>query len=173
MCTLDNACGVIASLHATCNNLGPGKMELQAGPSPLTYLLSISPEDFITVQEQCKFVAAQGESAAAATQSDVKCPFGALVMISAGTLAEMDGTEQGSNIVAEECSDLLRSAVAGIHRRLSTVEIGESLSRMSPLISVGQVLQRREVPVHRKGLSRDLRQVALCVSRGGAVGFKT
>ena len=131
MCTLDNACGVIASLHATCNNLGPGKMELQAGSNPLTYLLSVSPEDFITVQEQCKFVAAQGESAAAATQSDVKCPFGALVMISAGMLAEMDGTEQGSNIVAEECSDLLRSAVAGIHRRLSTVEIGESLSRMS------------------------------------------
>ena len=124
MCTLDNACGVIASLHATCNNLGPGKMELQAGSSPLTYLLSISPEDFITVQEQCKFVAAQGESAAA-----VRC--GALVMISAGMLAEMDGTEQGSNIVAEECSDLLHCAVAGIHRRLSTVEIGESLSRMS------------------------------------------
>ena len=44
--------------------------------------------------------AAQGQSApaAAATQPDVKCHFGAVVMISARVLAELDGTKQGPNV---------------------------------------------------------------------------
>ena len=62
-------------------------------------------------------------------------------------------------------SDLLRSAVAGIHRRLSTVEISESLSRMSldrRFPSVG-FCTKGELPAHRKEWARALRQVALWV----------
>lgn len=96
--TLDTACGVIVGSRAIYNNLSPGKIELQPSSTLLTFISSVtpqsraaSPEEFITVQEQHRSFAAQGESAAAATQSDVKCSFGAFVMISAWIVAEMDG----------------------------------------------------------------------------------
>merc|ERR1712136_344460 len=136
--TLDNACGVIACLHAIYNNLGPGKIQLQADSNLLTYLSPVtsqspearaaSLEGFTAFQEQHKSFAAQGQSAAAATQSDVKCHFVAFVVNSAGML---DGTKQGPNVVAEGCSDVLRGTVAEIQRRLSAGEISESLSMMS------------------------------------------
>ena len=62
-------------------------------------------------------------------------------------------------------SDLLRSAVAGIHRRLSTVEISESLSRMS--------LDRRFPSVwvlHKRRATRTPQRMGTCPSSGCTVG---
>jgi len=140
---LDNACGVIACLHAILNNLGDSddKIRLAAnqtlsnfhqrtqGMTALERALAL--ESFAEFQEVHHEFAALGDSAQCEAQDDVKHHFTAFVVNSAGQLVEFDGLKQGPHVIAENCTDLLRGAVAEIQRRLADGEISESLSMIT------------------------------------------
>ena len=139
---LDNACGVIACIHAILNNLGEGANKIQLGDGVLKNYLdqnrtntpaerATSLETFTEFQQVHASKAALGESNQAAHQSEVKHHFIAFVVNSAGQLIELDGCKQGPNVVSENCADVLRGAVAEIQRRLGAQEISESLSMIT------------------------------------------
>jgi ubiquitin carboxyl-terminal hydrolase L3 len=142
--TLDNACGVIACLHAIFNNLEG--IPLEEGKTLLNYWSHVqdkTPEERATIlegfkafQEQHKAFASQGQSNLAQSQADVKCHYVAFVVNSKGQLVELDGTKQGPCVVAEDCQDVLRGSIAEVQQRLENGEISESLSMM--------VLSRKE-----------------------------
>ena len=146
---LDNACGVIACIHAILNNLGEGdnKITLAEGSVLSNYLNSVresTPEEratalenFTEFQNVHKLKAAQGQSDQPSEQSEIKHHFTAYVVNSAGQLIELDGCKNGPMVVKEGCNDVLRGAVAEIQRRLGAGEISESLS-MITLNAVGQ-----------------------------------
>lgn len=83
------------------------------------------------MQEEHKSFAQEGQSAVSETQDDVKHHFTAFVVNSAGQLIELDGLKKGPHVIAENCSDVMRGAVAEIQRRLAAEEISESLSVMT------------------------------------------
>ena len=74
---LDNACGVIACIHAVLNNIGEGKIQLEAGKPLTTFLDQVrdqtpeqratSLENFTEFQQVHKGFAAQGQSNQAET----------------------------------------------------------------------------------------------------------
>ena len=121
--TLDNACGVIACIHAILNNLGEGdnKIALTEGSVMSNFLNSVrssSPaeratalENFAEFQAVHREKASEGQSVQAGEQSDVKHHFTAFVVNSAGQLIELDGCKQGPYVVSEGCTDVLRGAV--------------------------------------------------------------
>lgn len=136
---LDNACGVIACLHAIYNN--PKQVELTEGKPLANYLSTVKDqsaadrattlEGFTEFQEAHKSFAAEGQSNLAQTQSDVKHHFIAFVKNEKGQLVELDGTKQGPLVVSETCDDVLRGSIAVIQKRLADGEISESLSMMT------------------------------------------
>ena len=123
---LDNACGVIACIHAILNNLGEGsnKIKLQDGLLLTNFFQrasSMSPEERAsTLESDAEFqavhgtYAAQGDSNAAESQSDVKHHYICYTVNSAGQLIELDGCKKGPVVVSEGCTDVLRGAVAEI-----------------------------------------------------------
>eukprot|EP00929_Paragymnodinium_shiwhaense_P115316 TRINITY_DN84080_c0_g1_i1.p1 TRINITY_DN84080_c0_g1~~TRINITY_DN84080_c0_g1_i1.p1 ORF type:complete len:245 (+),score=74.94 TRINITY_DN84080_c0_g1_i1:35-769(+) len=138
---LDNACGVIACIHAIANNRGAGKIELVEGKTLSDYLqkvASMSPaeratalEGFTAFQEEHKAHAAEGQSNQAQEQSEVRHHFVAFVVNSKGQLVELDGTKKGPHVVKEECSDVLRGTIEEMKKRLAAGEISESLSMIT------------------------------------------
>jgi len=139
--TLDNACGVIACLHAIFNNLSADKIDLVEGKTLKNFLSSVqssNPAERATALEQAtdfqsvhKGFASQGQSNLAGTQAEVKHHFVAFVINSEGQLIELDGTKKGPHVIAESCDDVLKGSVAEIQRRLADGEISESLSMMT------------------------------------------
>lgn len=136
---LDNACGIIACLHACLNNLDkialtPGSILegfyngcKDLGPEEkATYL-----ENATAFKEQHASAAEEGQSAQAEEQSDVRCHFVAFVLNSANQLVELDGTKVGPHVVAEGCTDVLRGTITEIQRRLAEGDISESLNMMT------------------------------------------
>lgn len=136
---LDNACGVIACLHAIYNNLN--SITLATGKPLATYFERVkdqTPEQRATTlegytefQAQHKAFASQGQSQLAATQDDVKHHYVAFVINAQGQLIELDGTKPGPVVITEQCDDVLRGSIAEIQKRLEKGEISESLSVMT------------------------------------------
>ena len=136
---LDNACGIIACLHACLNNLD--KIELTEGSILHSFqqaTANMSPEERATYlesandfKEQHASAASEGQSNFADSQDDVKHHFVAFIVNGAGQLVELDGTKQGPHVVSESCDDVLRGSIAEIQRRLGAGEISESLSMMT------------------------------------------
>ena len=136
---LDNACGIIACLHACLNNTD--KIELTPG-SILDRFYSgckdLSPAEKATYlenatefKEQHLAAAEEGQSTQAAEQDDVRHHFVAFVVNAKNQLVELDGTKVGPHIVAEDCTDVLRGTIAEIQRRLAEGDISESLNMMT------------------------------------------
>ena len=136
---LDNACGVIACLHAifNCQDV----ISLEEGKTLSTYLhtaLNQSPEERASTlenstdfQEVHKTFASQGQTTQASEQSDVKHHFVVFVVDKKGRLLELDGTKKGPLVVNEKCEDVLKGSVMEIQRRLAKQEISERLSMIT------------------------------------------
>ena len=136
--TLDNACGVIACLHAIFNNME--MICLEEDKTLANYWKGVqgkTPEErasilegFTSFQQKHKTFAAQGQSNLAESQSDVKCHYVAFVVNDKGQLVELDGTKKGPYVAAENCQDVLRGSIVEIQKRLEQGEISENLSMM-------------------------------------------
>jgi ubiquitin carboxyl-terminal hydrolase L3 len=137
--TLDNACGIIACLHAIFN--APETTMVAADsvldrfrqttrhetPAERCHALETN-DEFKTVH---KAFALQGQSQAITSdQSKVKHHYVAFV-VHDKRLLELDGTKQGPYIVSNDCSDVLRGTIAEIQQRLERGEITDQLSMMT------------------------------------------
>jgi len=136
---LDNACGVIACLHAIFNNME--LITLQEGKTLSNYLnkvLDKTPQERALIleestdfQKQHHTFAAQGQSNLAESQEDVKCHYVAFIINDKNQLVELDGTKvNGPNIIVENCQDVLRGTITEVQRRLEDGQISENLSMM-------------------------------------------
>ena len=137
--TLDNACGIIACIHAIFNcplvtldpstTLGAYKQRVE----------TFTPTDRKTALEQDtafqkahKKHAAKGQTAAVTSdQSKVKHHFIAYVLNSEGNLVELDGTKAGPVVIGDCDGDLLRGSIREVKGKLERGEISESLSMMT------------------------------------------
>jgi len=137
---LDNACGVIACLHAIYNNQDKiGTItENSILANHLAATKSLSPSERATAletnssfQQAHRSVAGEGESKIPENQSEVRHHFIAFVVDSQGRLLELDGTKVGPVVIAESCEDVLRGAAAEIRSRLASGAISESLNLMT------------------------------------------
>lgn len=136
--TLDNACGIIACIHAILNSVA----SLEVTPdSILGRFLSAgkiaSPMERCTLLEnnnEFKIVhkgfAARGQSQEITSgQNSVRHHFVAYV-IQNGKLVELDGTKCGP-VILGDCDDVLRGSIAEVKRKLDAGEISESLNMMT------------------------------------------
>ncbi|KAL7473627.1 hypothetical protein ACHAXS_014081 [Conticribra weissflogii] len=138
---LDNACGIIACLHAVFNStatsaeikhdtvLGKFKERTQ-NVTPLERCLAL--ENDTDFQRIHKNYASKGQSREIISdQSVVKHHFVAYVLSNEGNLVELDGTKAGPVIVGDCGGDVLRGSIKEIKGRLERGEISESLSMMT------------------------------------------
>jgi ubiquitin carboxyl-terminal hydrolase L3 len=137
--TLDNACGIIACLHATLNNLD--RVDLNADSilhNFYTKTKDLSPEERAAFLEtdnafktQHEAAAGEGQSGMSENQDAVKHHFIAYTVNRQQQLVEYDGTKRGPYVVAENCTDVLRGSIAEVQRKLAESEISESLCMMT------------------------------------------
>ena len=134
--SLDNACGIIACLHASLNapvDILPDSILDQfrkenANRTPAERCKSL--EENSGFKNIHKGFAMKGQSAAISSNQDkVKHHFVAFVVID-GKLIELDGTKKGPNVIGE-CADVLRGSIAEIQKRLANGEISDQLSMMT------------------------------------------
>eukprot|EP00352_Strombidinopsis_acuminata_P006259 CAMPEP_0176378178 /NCGR_PEP_ID=MMETSP0126-20121128/29419_1 /TAXON_ID=141414 ORGANISM="Strombidinopsis acuminatum, Strain SPMC142" /NCGR_SAMPLE_ID=MMETSP0126 /ASSEMBLY_ACC=CAM_ASM_000229 /LENGTH=230 /DNA_ID=CAMNT_0017740337 /DNA_START=37 /DNA_END=729 /DNA_ORIENTATION=+ len=136
---LDNACGVIACLHAILNSSDQVKLAEDSILGKLKESAkSMTPEERATAlenntefQNAHKSHASQGQSNQASEQSEVKHHFVAFAVNKNKQLVEFDGTKVGPLVIAENCEDVLMGSIKEIQRRLADGEISESLSMMT------------------------------------------
>lgn len=136
---LDNACGIIACLHAALNNLDQIALEKDSVLEKFQQRVQAkTPEERANelendkdFQQQHKGHAAQGQSNMAANQSEVKHHFVAFVVNKDKQLVELDGTKKGPLVIEEGCQDVLRASIKEIQKRLGAGDISESLSMMT------------------------------------------
>lgn len=135
--SLDNACGIIACLHASLNapvDILPDSVldkfqKENATKTPDERCVSL--EQNSGFKDIHKGFAMKGQSAAITSNQDkVKHHFVAFV-VNDGKLIELDGTKQGPNVIPGECEDVLRASIAEIQKRLAAGEISEQLSMMT------------------------------------------
>jgi ubiquitin carboxyl-terminal hydrolase L3 len=137
---LDNACGIIACLHALYNN--PAVVSDLADGSilanHLTSVLGLSPEARAAALESNTAMQAvhreranDGGSQIPQEQHEVKNHFVAFVVDDLKRLIELDGTKAGPVVVAEGCEDVLRGTIAEIQRRLAANEISDRLALLT------------------------------------------
>ena len=136
---LDNACGIIACLHAIFNcpviELEEASVlrrfrrrTLSATPSERCVALE-KDEEFQTAH---KSYASKGQSREITSgQEKVKHHFIAYVLNSEGKLVELDGTKSGPVVVGDCGGDLLRGSIKEVMGKLERGEISESLSMMT------------------------------------------
>lgn len=137
--TLDNACGIIACLHATLNNLD----NIDLSPDSILHNFYTSTKDMSPVERasflendnafktQHSVAAGEGQSSMMESQEQVKHHFVAYSVNRQGQLVEFDGTKRGPHVVAERCDDVLRGSIAEVQRKLTAGEISETLSMMT------------------------------------------
>ena len=134
--TLDNACGIIACLHASLNtpvDILPDsvldtfqKDNIDKTPAERCVAL----EENNGFKDLHKSFAMKGQSAAITSNQDkVKHHFVAFV-VKDGKLIELDGTKQGPNVIGD-CEDVLRGSIAEIQKRLAAGEISDQLNMMT------------------------------------------
>ena len=138
---LDNACGVIACLHAIFNSpvVSVDPKSVLGNYKHITE--SATPTERCTALEHdTEFKkahtthAAKGQSRAiTSNQSKVKHHFIAYVLSNDGKkLVELDGTKVGPVVVEEDINgDLLRGSIREVKGKLERGEISESLSMMT------------------------------------------
>jgi ubiquitin carboxyl-terminal hydrolase L3 len=134
--SLDNACGIIACLHASLNapvDILPESVldEFQkenAQKTPAERCVSLEQNNgFKNIH---RGFAMKGQSQAITSNQDkVKHHFVAFVVVD-GKLIELDGTKKGPNVVGD-CEDVLRGSIAEVQRRLQKGEISDQLSMMT------------------------------------------
>jgi ubiquitin carboxyl-terminal hydrolase L3 len=138
--TLDNACGIVACLHAVLN-----APSIDVDPTSVlgrfrSRTASSSPgERCAALEGDAEFRSAHGRHAsegqsAAITrdQSRVRHHFVAYVLDGGGNdLVELDGTKAGPVIVGGCGGDLLRGSIREVMGKLERGEISESLSMMT------------------------------------------
>ena len=137
---LDNACGIIACLHAVFNS-----PVVSVDPSSVLGKFRQDTEKS-TPAEKCKALeqntefqkihkknAAKGQSAAITSgQSKVVHHFIAYVLDKeGGELVELDGTKAGPVVVGNCGGDVLRGSIREVKGKLARGEISESLSMMT------------------------------------------
>jgi len=137
--TLDNACGIIACIHAIMNcplvtldpstTLGAYKQRVETfTPTERKTALELD----TAFQKAHKKHAARGQTAAVnSDQSKVKHHFIAYVLNNEGDLVELDGTKAGPVIIGKCDGDLLRGSIKEVKGKLERGEISESLSMMT------------------------------------------
>jgi len=137
---LDNACGIIACLHAIFNNME--RISLLEGKVLSNYFYTVEAktpheralilEDSTDFQEQHQLFANQGQSNLAESQSDIKCHYVAFVVNGKNQLVELDGMKpMGPNVISKEpCLDVLRGTITEIQRRLEDGHISQNLSML-------------------------------------------
>mmetsp|Transcript_47797 Transcript_47797/g.70746 ORF Transcript_47797/g.70746 Transcript_47797/m.70746 type:complete len:233 (+) Transcript_47797:115-813(+) len=134
--TLDNACGIIACIHAALN-------------TPVEFIQDSVLDKFAkankstTAEERCKSLenntefktlhagfASQGQSdPITSDQKKVSHHFIAFV-VKNGQLIELDGTKKGPHVIGP-CDDVLRGSIAEIQSRLAEGSISDRLSMMT------------------------------------------
>lgn len=138
--TLDNACGIIACLHAILNNDNDALKMIQ--PDSVLHKFQNTTEDQ-TPAERClalerdaqfqtfhKTFASKGQSKAiTSNQENVKHHFVAFI-VQNGFLLELDGTKKAPKVIGQ-CEDVLRGSIAEMQSRLQANEVTESLSMMT------------------------------------------
>ncbi|CAI2379283.1 unnamed protein product [Moneuplotes crassus] len=137
--TLDNACGIIACLHAIMNHTSDISLTADSildkfqketadktAEERATYL-----EEFKEFQEEHKSHASQGQTEAPTSSKKVLHHFVAFIMNSANQLVELDGTKDGPAVIQDDCEDLLKGVATELQRRLADGNITESLSMMA------------------------------------------
>lgn len=135
---LDNACGIIACLHAILNSsesmilpesvLDDFEKKTRAlSPSQRCKALQDN-QRFKTIHKNFSM---KGQSAAiTSNQSKVQHHFVAFVINKKGKLVELDGTKKGPYIIGD-CDDILRGSIAEIQKRLHRGEISYKMSMMT------------------------------------------
>lgn len=137
--TLDNACGIIACIHAIFNcplvtldpstTLGAYKQRVETF-TPTERKTAL--EQDTAFQQAHKKHAARGQTAAVnRDQNKVKHHFIAYVLNSEGELVELDGTKAGPVVIGKCNGDLLRGSIREVKGKLERGEISESLSMMT------------------------------------------
>lgn len=136
--SLDNACGIIACLHATLNTTAADMIlpdtildhfqKETADKTPAERCVALeSNNGFKTIH---KGFAMKGQSAAITSNQElVRHHFVAFVIVN-GKLIELDGTKKGPNVIGE-CDDVLRGSIKEIQKRLANKEISDQLSMMT------------------------------------------
>jgi ubiquitin carboxyl-terminal hydrolase L3 len=138
--TLDNACGIIACLHAVFNN--PGIVPIQENSILANFWDVVqdqtpeerctSLESFAAFKEAHKSYAMQGQSHLATSQDQVNHHYTAFVLTPDKRLIEFDGTRnKGPLLVAENVESVVHGTAAELQKRLSQGKISESLSVMT------------------------------------------
>lgn len=137
---LDNACGIIACLHAALNSTAVAEIspstvlgnfrERTAAVTPAERCAALeNDEDFKTIH---KGYASRGQSQEITSdQSNVRHHFIAYVLNSKGKLVELDGTKKGPVVLGDCGGDVLRGSISEIKRKLEQGEISESLNMMT------------------------------------------
>ena len=137
--TLDNACGIVACLHAMFNSplvsvdeesvLGRFRRRC-LGQTPSERCKELENDDDFKKAHRAN--AAKGQSRSIdGDQSKVRHHFIAYVIDKEGKqLIELDGTKAGP-VVVGECSDVLSGSIQAIRGKLERGEISESLSMMT------------------------------------------
>ena len=137
--TLDNACGIIACLHAIFNNQGTvGVNDASVLASFWAQVQDQSPEErctslenFAEFKEAHKSYAMQGQSDLAGAQDDVNHHYTAFVLTPDKQLIEFDGTKKGPLVVAENVDSVTHGTAAELQKRLREGTISDSLSVMT------------------------------------------
>ena len=137
--TLDNACGIVACLHAIMNHSTQIPLNVDSvldkfakdtkeldPDARATYL-----EGFTDFKEEHKSFAGQGQTAPPSGADKVNHHFVAFIKNGSNQLIELDGTKDGPAIIEEGCEDLLKSVSKELQRRLADGAITESLSLMA------------------------------------------
>eukprot|EP00934_Nitzschia_sp_Nitz4_P004109 Nitzschia sp. Nitz4//scaffold41_size133979//2584//3282//NITZ4_003323-RA/size133979-processed-gene-0.233-mRNA-1//-1//CDS//3329551398//4099//frame0 len=138
--SLDNACGIIACIHAIFNNQDKG---VSFAPDSILgrfweAVKEQNPEDRCTSLENAhdfkeihKGYAMQGQSNLASDQSEVRHHFTAFVLTADKQLIELDGTKRGPLVVAENVDSVTHGTAEELQRRIREGIISESLSVMT------------------------------------------
>lgn len=136
---LDNACGIIACLHAILNHHD----EITLNNDSILHKFrkdseNMTPqerarylEDFTEFKEEHKVHASQGQSEAPTSAEKVNHHFVAFIKNADNQLVEVDGTKNGPAVIEENCEDLLKSVSKELQRRLSEDLITDHLSLMA------------------------------------------
>ena len=137
--TLDNACGIVACLHAIMNHNEDIPLNTDSildkfykdtkdltAEQRASYL-----EAFTDFKEAHKESASEGQTEAPTSSEKVKHHFVAFIRNSNNQLIELDGTKDGPAIIQEDCDNLLKGVATELQRRLAAGNITESLSLMA------------------------------------------
>lgn len=137
--TLDNACGIVACLHAILNHSSDISLntdsilekfkkdcEEKTPAERASYL-----EEYKDFKEAHKEHASQGQTETPTSSEKVNHHFVAFIRNAEGQLVELDGTKGGPAVIEDNCEDLLKGVAAELQRRLAANIITESLSVMA------------------------------------------